>query len=336
MPTSPSPNPGRVSRSSTADSGRLDLLFVVFLGILWGSAFPVIRAGIVAGAPPLLFAASRYLVTAIALVPIAALTGAPRPSPSHLASPAIFGGLIMIGVYGGLLYIGEETTSGGLAAVLTASAPLLSALIGYRALPAERFGRGGVVGLIVGFVGVSTLVLPSLSQGTTGGFTGPLFVVAAVVAFATGSVLLRTTSKAAPGFWLLSIQFAVAGTLLAVVALAAGETISLGNPAVTLPALAFLVVVPGILGYTLYFRIHHTSGPARANLVGYVNPATGVLVGLFVFGEEVPPIELAGLALIAMGLFVLQQDRRRMGRSALSKEGGTAVDPSPGSAPESK
>lgn len=268
----------------------------------------MIREGIVAGAPPLVFAASRYLITAAVLALIAVSTRAARPSRSWLLYPALFGGLAMIGLYGGLLYIGEETTSGGLAAVLTASAPLLSAVIGYRSLPAERFGGWGISGLVIGFLGVGILVLPGVSAQAV---TGPLFVVGAVAAFAGGSVLLRITSRATPGYWLLSLQFTVAGVFLAVVALALGEPMSLGAIPGTAPSLAFLVVFPGVLGYTLYFRIHHSSGPSRANLVGYVNPVTGLVVGFLFFAEPVGLLEIAGLALIALGLFLLQRDRRR-------------------------
>lgn len=308
----------------------LDLVLVVLLGIVWGSAFPVIRAGLVAGAPPLIFASARYLLTSAALVPIAVVARSPRPSLSTLGPPVVFGGMFMIGVYGGLLYLGETSTSGGLAAILTASAPLLSALLGYRVLPSERFGRWGMFGLLIGFAGVAALVLPGIAGPVSNGLAGPVLVVGAVVAFAGGSVLLRTKSRALPGFWLLSVQFAVAGSLLGVVAMVIGEPLSLGTGTATLPALAYLVVLPGIVGYSLYFRVHHTSGPSRANLVGYVNPATGVLVGLLVFAETVTEVEIAGLVLLGIGLFLLQRDRGRRAQASLHaapSSDGSAVKP---------
>ena len=328
-----SEGPGPAHRSSRENA---DLLLVVLLGILWGSAFPVIRAGIVAGAPALVFASVRYLLTAVALVVIALAAGAPRPRRADLASPLLFGGVLMIATYGGLLYVGEESTSGGLAAVLTASAPLLSALIGFRLLPSERFGRWGILGLLVGFVGVGVLVLPGLVGSAATGLAGPVLVIGAVLAFATGSVLLRRTSRATPGFWTLSMQFALAGAVVGISALLTGEPATLGRTSLVIPDLAFLVVVPGVIGYTLYFRIHHSSGPSIANVVGYVNPATGVLVGLIVFGETVTGIELVGLLLIAGGLFLLQRERGRLSTSRRWPRGSTTEsgtsEPGPSSA----
>ncbi len=305
-PGGPQPGTGQPS-----ERGRSDLLLVVLLGIVWGSAFPIIRAGILAGAPPLLFASARYLLTAAVLVPLALLSRARRPTLVTVWSPAIFGGLFVVGGYGGLLYLGEVSTSGGLAAVLTASAPLASALFGFWILPADRLGRWGIGGLLVGFGGVGVLVLPQLVHPFSSGFVGPSLVVAAVLVFALGSVLLRRTSATAPSFWTLAIQFAIAGAVVGAGALALGEPLELGHGPTVPLSLGYLVAFSGVLGYSLYFRIHHRSGPTRANLVGYINPVTGVLVGVIVFGETVTGIELGGMALIALGLFLVQRDRAR-------------------------
>jgi len=289
--------------------GRTIVPLIVLIGTLWGSGFPVIRAGIVAGVPPLVFATVRYLLTGVALVAIAVAARAPRPTLRGLLPYLLFGGLLMIGAYGAFLYLGEGSTSGGVAAVLTGSIPLATALIGYRLLPAERFGRWGVLGLIVGFTGVTTLVLPQLGSAGSNGPVGPILVLAAVVSFAVGSVLLRTTSTIAPTFWTLSAQFIVAGSAVGAAAILSGEPATIGESTVVVPEIAYLVIFAGIAAYTLYFYLHHTAGPAQSNLVGYVNPAAGVLVGLAVFGEVVTPTEIAGLCLIVAGLFLLYRDR---------------------------
>lgn len=307
LPTGSS-SPTDLGTARPPRTGRTDLLLIILVGMVWGSAFPVIRLGLVAGAPPLLFASVRYLLTAAALVPLALLAKSPLPSLSSFRSPALYGGLFMVGGYGGFLYLGEESTTGGLAAVLTASAALASALFAYRLLPKERFGRWGTLGLLVGFGGVGVLVLPQLVNPISSGVEGPLFVIGAVLIFALGSVLLRRTSSASPSFWTLAVQFLVAGAALGGVAMVSGEPLDLGQNPSVLPALAYLVFLAGILGYTLYFRVHHTSGPARANVVGYVNPVSGVVVGFLLLGEAVTGFEIAGMILVALGLFLLQRE----------------------------
>jgi probable blue pigment (indigoidine) exporter len=288
---------------------RQDTLLLILIGVLWGSAFPVIRAGLVAGAPPLIFAAVRYAITAALLVPIAVGLKARIPDRSQLIPAAAFGGLFIIGLYGGLLYLGEQNTSGGLAAVLAASASFWSVLFGYALLPGERLGRDELLGIVVGFVGVAVLVLPQFSSGPTTSVVGSILVLAAVVSFAAGGVLLRRTVKAEPSLWTLTAQFAVAGILVGVMALAFGEPRSFGNTSATIPALLYLVFVPSILGYVLYFRLHHRVGPSRANLVVYVGPVVAVIVGFAVFREPVTVIEIGGMIIIIAGLYLVHRAR---------------------------
>jgi probable blue pigment (indigoidine) exporter len=287
-----------------------DLILLILLGAIWGSAYPVIRAGIVAGAPPLLFAATRYGIAALFLVPIAFLSNARRPTAAQLVPVALYGGLLIVGLYGTFLYVGEETTSGGLAAVLTASVALWSGLIGYWLLPRERFSAVEIAGLLVGFGGVAVLVIPELGAGQSTTLFGAGLVLLAVVSFSAGGILLRRSAPGDPSLWTLCVQFAVAAGLTAVVALALGEPLSMGESSVSLPALAYLIVGPSILGYTIYFRLHQRVGPNRANLVGYVGPVAGVLVGLLVFGETVGSFEVGGMVLIVLGLLLVQRGRR--------------------------
>ena len=295
---------------------RSDLPWVLLLAATWGSAFPVIHAGILAGAPPLVFAAVRYLLTAALLAPIAWLTRTSLPSARALVPSAVFGGLMVIGGYGSLLYLGEVTTTGGLAAILTAFLPIASAVLAFWILPGDRMGRWGIAGLIVGLAGVATLVLPQTTKPLSSGWVGPVLVVGATLTFALGAVLLRRTSRVTPSFWTLALQFAVGGAVVGVLAPAVGEPLQLGQSSTVWATLGFLVIFPGIIGYTLYFRIHDRSGPTRASLVGYTNPVVGVLVGLLIFGEVVTAVEVAGLFLILFGLYLLQRDHMRSSPSA--------------------
>ncbi len=288
---------------------RWDLIALLVVGAAWGSAYPVIRAGLVAGAPPLVFAAVRYGLSALALVPIAYAVRSPRPDRRSLVVAVACGGLLIIGLYGALLYVGEQTTSGGLSAVIAASATFWSVLFGLALLPQERLGRREMLGLLVGFAGVAILVVPQFGSGS--GLEGPLLVVAAIAVFAVGGVLLRRAAPASPSLWTLSGQFGVAAGLVGGLSVVLGEPRTLGHLAVTGPALAYLIAVPSLLGYVLYFGLLHRAGPARANLVAYVAPIAGVLVGLLVFGEPVYLVEVGGLALIVVGLLTVHRARAR-------------------------
>lgn len=204
--------------------------------------------GDIGRSPPLIFASVRYLLTAAILVPIALLSRTPIPAVRALVPSAVFGGLMVIGGYGALLYIGELTTTGGLAAILSAFLPIASAFFAFWMLPGERIGRWGNAGLVVGIAGVGVLVLPQLTNPLSSGFEGPVLVRSAVLTFALGAVLLRRTSRVAPSFWTLALQFAIGGAMVGILAPTVGEPLQLGQSPTVLATLEYLVVFVGIIG----------------------------------------------------------------------------------------
>jgi drug/metabolite transporter (DMT)-like permease len=300
---------------SPTNDDRSDLLLLVVLGLIWGSAYPVIRFGLLAGATPIAFAATRYALTALAIAGLAAVTRLPRPTGRALGLSALLG-LPIVGIYGLLLYVGEQTTSGGLAAVLIAVAPLLTVLFALPLLPGESLRRIGYLGLAIGFIGVFVLVFPPPGVTLTGSIWGPLAVFGAAVSFAAGSVLLRMKRPEGETLWGVSVQFAVAtGFLLAILPIFEPRSaVPLSRDVVL--ALLYLVVLPSVAGYALYFHLHHRVGPSRANVVAYVNPVAALAVGSLLLAEPFQWWELAGFSLIVVGLtLVTRFDQRSTTRS---------------------
>ncbi|MGI0140838.1 MAG: EamA family transporter [Thermoplasmata archaeon] len=166
-----------------------DVLLLSSLAVLWGLAYVYIRQGIVAGASPLAFRGSRYALSAIVFLTLAAARREPWPDRRSLGISAIVGGILVLGLYGGLLYWGEQSTTGGYASVLAATAPILTVVLAFGILPSERLGSRAIAGVVLAFVGV--LVAPTLAGGAVGTWPGPEFVLAALVSVAVGTVLLR-------------------------------------------------------------------------------------------------------------------------------------------------
>jgi probable blue pigment (indigoidine) exporter len=286
------------------DSDRRNLLLLVVVGLIWGSAYPVIRYGLLDGATPIAFASVRYALSAVAMAVLAAATGVARPKARALGLSALLG-LPIVAVYGLLLYVGETSTSGGLAAILIAVTPLLTALFALQLLPGESLGRLGYVGLAVGFLGVVILVFPPPGVTLASSVWGPVAVFGAALSFAIGSVLLRRTRPEGETLWGVSVQFGVATLALAAVLPLLEPHPTLATNSGGLLALAYLVLLPSVVGYALYFHLHHQVGPGRANVVAYVNPVAAISIGTLLFGEPFQLWELAGFALVLAGLTIL-------------------------------
>jgi probable blue pigment (indigoidine) exporter len=283
---------------------RRNILLLVVLGLVWGSAYPVIRYGIVSGATPITFAAARYALTVVSIAAVAAVSRIPRPNARAMLLSAVIG-LPIVGVYGLLLYVGEQTTSGSLSAILIAVAPFLTTLFALSLLPGESVTRIGVIGLAAGFIGVIVLVAPPPGVQLATTIWGPVAVVGAAASFALGSVLLRKWRPEGETLWGVAVQFAVATAFLTatVPVLEPHPSLPLTGP--VLLSLAYLLVVPSTIGYVLYFYLHHRIGPGQTNVVAYINPIAALSIGVLLFAEPFEWWELAGFALILLGLTLL-------------------------------
>lgn len=290
---------------------RADAALLVSVGTLWGSAFIAIRAGILAGASPFLYALLRVLLAAVIMAGVALALREPRPSRRELFRSAALGGLFLMGGYSLLLYWGEESTPGSLATILVATAPLLSALCSYPIIPSERFGRAGAVGIALGFVGVAAIFLPRLTAERSVDLLGAVAVFGAALLFSVGSVVLRWLGGGRQGPWHLTVQFTASAAVLGLAVLATLPSESFPLTTVTVGTVVYLAVGSSVLGYGLYFILHHRVGPSRANLVAYVNPIAGILLGVALLGESVAWFELVGFGLVVAGLGLLQLERAR-------------------------
>ncbi len=319
------PSSPTLAAAPTPRLAALDIALLLALAVLWGAAYIFIREGIVLGASPLLFAAVRYLLSAVGFAALAVLRRESIPGRKALLVSAGVGGIFIIGLYGGFLYWGEQYTSGGYASVLAATAPILTVVVAYSLLPSERLSPLALAGLAIGFAGVVILVVPALFGGGVGTWPGPLFVLAAFLSTAIGTVLLRRMGTGRQGLWQIGTQFAVAGLLLAV----AGEVLPIPR-AFPLTAgvwfsLAGLVIFSSVMGYFVYFTLHHRVGPVRANIVAYLVPLVGVGIGSGLLGEPLTAWEVGGFLVVIAGLtLILRESSRR-----------TASAPAPGGAPRS-
>jgi drug/metabolite transporter (DMT)-like permease len=132
-------------------SRLVDVSLFLLLSVLWGLSFPAIAVGL-DYLPPLLFAAFRYDVAAVLLLAVAVLridVWLPR-GRNNLA--AICGGGLFLVAGNGLLFIGQQTVPSGVAAILQALVPIITALWAFVLL-GERLSRIGALGVATGHLG---------------------------------------------------------------------------------------------------------------------------------------------------------------------------------------
>jgi len=289
-----------------------NLGLLLLLACLWGIAFMFIRLGLEGPSfSPVLFAALRFdvagaVVLAVALARKSPLRPRGRKQWIAIGVAAVFN----VTLYHALLFWGEVHTSAAVGAVIVGLNPLLTTLLSRWLLSDERVGLGGVLGLGLGLAGIVILAL--LKGGSLLDVRGvaELACLGAILAWSTGSILVRRTQHGMDVFAFTAWQMLVGAAILHVSSLVFDPLIDPARGAFAVwdldgvLSLLYLAVVSSAVGFVIYFTLLERVGPIRVNLVSNVAPLFAALAGFLILGEAFELRTLLAFALILTG-FVL-------------------------------
>ena len=279
----------------------------LLIAVLFGGAFPAIKAGL-EFAPPLLLAAIRYAVSAAVLLGYAAATSDNwRPDAQNDRFAVLAGGTFIIGG-SGLLFVGQQFTTSGVAAILYGLIPILTPVAAWFLLPDERLSRTGLLGVTVGFVGVVIVIQPAPADLGGSTLLGQVLVVLAACSVTLGTVLVRRSHPTMSIVGLTGWAMVVGAAIQYGFSLAMGE--SVGTIHVTPAAvgiLLYLAVFASGIGFVVYFTLLKEFGPLEINAVTYLVPVVAVALGWLLLGESIGASALLGFAVIVGGFALLEE-----------------------------
>lgn len=279
----------------------------VFMGMAFGGAFPAIKAGL-ADAPPLLFAALRYDLAAILLIAYAGLVlrdWRPRGRADWMAVAA--GGVLFIGGTG-FLYLGQQYTTSAVAAIIYSLGPILTVVVAWVLLPAERLSPRALVGVLIGFVGVGLVVRPTPDALSSVDLLGKALVLVAISSVTLGTVLLRRIGAHMPAVKLTGLSLAVGAVVLHAVSLLVAEPQAVRITPTFLVVYLYLAVIASGVGFVAYFSLLERVGPLQANLVVYLVPVVAAVVGWAWLNETLSTLTIVGFLVIFAGFVVTKWD----------------------------
>ena len=277
-----------------------DRLALLALSALWGGGFLFVRIA-VPDFGPFSLVAIRVLLAGLLMLAWAAARGGVPPFWRRWRDYLMIGALNVAFPFT-LSAWALLTVPASLAAIIMATVPLFTAPLAafrLRAIPSPR----QIVGLAVGFVGVTVLV----GLGSVAVTPDNLAAIAALLAtacfFAVGGIYTaRKLTGVSPIESTIGQQFA-ALVLLLPFALAAPP------PAVpssaSIAALALLTLFPTVVAYLLFFRLISAVGPTQTAMTAYLIPLFGVMWGVVLLGETVGPATVAGMAVILAGVVLV-------------------------------
>lgn len=223
--------------------------------VVWGTTWYAIRLCIGAGGFPTMPAAAlRFTIASMVLIPIV-LAGRARPGPTRRAQ---WWWLVLAGVLNAvgysLVYAGEESVSGGLAAVLYVTQPLMVALL-VTLTRTEVVARAQVGAAVIALFGVAVIYWDRLEVSSDQAYGVALVFGAVVVSSIYALIVKRETGDVHP---LASAALFLGVTAVAqwgFVAVRGWEPLPWPPPVVPTLALLHLSLFGSVVAFACYFYI---------------------------------------------------------------------------------
>ena len=281
-------------------------LFMGFaFAAMWSSAFTSARI-IVQYAPPLTALSLRFLISGLLGCAIAwALGQSFRLTRRQWTGVLVFG-LCQNALYLGLNFVAMQTVQASLAAIIASTMPLLVALAGW-VIFGTKVRPLGVAGLVAGIVGVTLIMGARLSGGTD--LFGLLLLIVGVISLTAATLAVLGASSGGNVLAIVGLQLLVGSALLAVPALAFEPFVVDWNPTL-IAAFLYTTLVPGLAATWVWFLLVGRIGAVRASTFHFLNPFLGVLIAAGFLGEQIGPLDVLGVVIIAGGILAVQLSKQ--------------------------
>lgn len=257
---------------------RLVVAYVV-CAVVWGTTWYAIRVSIGDdGYPTIVAAALRFTVATALVVPLV-LLGVARPGPRGRRQ---WSWLCLAGVLNALgyalVYIGEESLSGGLTAVLFGTEPLMAAIL-VTLTRTEKVARTDVAGALVSLAGIAIIFWDRLElsadQGTAVGV-----VLLAVLVSTTYTLIVKRHAQGVHPLASAGVFITITTITLWIAALVTWQYIPWPPPLRPTAALVYLGVFGSVVTFSAYFYLLARVSVMTVMTMVFVVPLIALIVDL--------------------------------------------------------
>ncbi|UPM54885.1 DMT family transporter [Gottfriedia acidiceleris] len=279
----------------------------IFICLIFGTTFLAIKFGIESGVSPLFSAGIRFTLAGLIVILYFLLKGV-NVKKFIFSKRIMYIGFCLTFMTFSTLYWAEQYITSGLAAVLSATGPMMILLFQLRR-DNKGIERKQLIALLMAFAGVIFVCLPGISQHVSYLWVAACIAVLLGEAFyGFGSIsskeILTEYSTVSP-FLINAFQMLYGGIFLLFVSflIEKPKIESLSSWDAVWPIL-YLVFIGSIGGHGLYSWLLSKTNPVFPSTWLYVSPLIASVLGYFVMDEPIKPIMAIGGILILSGVFI--------------------------------
>jgi len=277
-------------------------LVYVILCLIWGSTWIVIRFGL-ESLTPIFSAGLRFTVASIFIYFLMKVKKISIQTDRVAIRLYILMGFLSFVVSYGLVYWAEQFVPSGMAAVLFAVYPFWIVIFSYIRMPKEHIGFYKVFGTFLGFTGIVVIFSDSFSGDITKYMIGMFAVVLSGTTQAWVAVTIKKVGNHLHPLSMNFIPMAIAGISMIVISFFAEDltTIRIDENAVL--SILYLAFFGSVITFTSFYWLIKHINLVILSLIAFITPIVALILGYFLYAEELSARHFIGTALVLTGVF---------------------------------
>lgn len=285
-----------------------------FMCLIFGTTFLAIKIGVDAGLPPFLSAGLRFFIAGLLLFSF--MIWREKTTIWLLFQKEMF--FIGVGLTFGTfaaLYWAEQYVTSGIAAVLSATGPMIILVIQTFILK-QKGNWKPFIGCVVGVIGVMLLILPSFSiEISPYWMVGCFAIILGEIFYASGTIYSKHVSlkfKTTSPIALNAAQMMHGGILLIILSFFT-ENIQLDfllSPA-SIGSFLYLTIFGSMIGHSIYYWLVLRTNPVFPSTWLYISPLIAVMLGATFYHEYISWITVIGTLTIIVGTVLVNFETLR-------------------------
>jgi len=293
-----------------------DWLWLASLVLMWGSAFIAIKVA-VDHIGPMWLVAIRLVIATSFMFAFARWKQIRLP-----VGLREWKAVLLLGSFGTalpfiLISFAAPHVSSAIAGLMMATIPFQVLLFSLVFLPEEKVTPVRLLSLVIGFAGVTAIILGNAGASTTNDFVIMPFIllIVATTGYATNGVVSRRMID-------MPAMTKSYGTLIVAMcsAIVAAPLLEPMPTSISMEgwlSVAYLAIFPTWAATVVYYRLVDRTSAAFCTQTSYLIPIVAVVLGAIIFGEQLTPTQLAGFFAIIFGLLIAEGVLKRKKRRRL-------------------
>ena len=281
-------------------------MLLVLLSVVWGDSF-FFNGIALREFPTLSIVTARVGLAALALLFLMKMLGQGIQLNRQILK-AFFGMSFLNNVVPfSLIVWGQQHIASGVASILNATTPLFTMLVAHWFTTDEKINPRRLLGVLTGMGGVGLMM--GLDSMESSGFhlLGQSAILLAAFSYGLAGVYGKRFAQLG-----ISPLATATGQLCASSMILIPLTLWIDQPwTMTIPSIEGMGSLLGIallstaLAYVIYFRLLKTAGATNLLLVTLLIPVSAIILGVFLLDESLEPQHLSGMAVISLGLLIM-------------------------------